>query len=300
MWSGPRNISTAMMRAFENRPDTVVVDEPFYAAWLAASGADHPMRNEVLAAQPNDPAAVAAALIGSVPGGRAVFYQKHMAHHVIPGMDLSWMAACRPAFLIRAPEDVLASYVVRRAAPTLEDIGFPQQAALFDREGDRVGAPPPVIDARDVLEDPAGTLRALCGAVGIPFLDAMLSWPAGRRPTDGVWAPAWYDAVERSTGFAPPRPPITLDELDPALRPIAEAARPIYERLAAHKLSPPPLGERDPEGEGAPRRPRPCAPIPGFAGTSPKGGRESPPPGPRLRRGRTPPRGGESPHAHRE
>jgi hypothetical protein len=237
MWSGPRNISTAMMRAFENRADTAVVDEPFYAAWLAASGADHPMREAVLAAQPTDPAEVAASLTGPVPGGRAVFYQKHMAHHVIGGMDLSWMAACHPVFLIRAPEEVLASYVVRRAAPTLEDIGFPQQAALFEREADRLGGPPPVIDARDVLDDPAGALRALCDAVGIPFLDAMLSWPAGPRDTDGVWAPAWYDAVERSTGFAPPRPRITLADLDPALRPIAEAARPLYERLARYKLT---------------------------------------------------------------
>jgi hypothetical protein len=257
MWSGPRNISTAMMRAFENRPDTAVVDEPFYAAWLAARGADHPMREAVLAAQPTDPAEVAARLTGPVPGGRTVFYQKHMAHHVIPGMDLAWMAACRPAFLIRAPEEVLASYVVRRAAPTLEDIGFPQQAALFDRELGRLGAAPPVIDARDVLENPAAALRALCDALGIPFLDSMLAWPPGPRETDGVWAPAWYDAVERSTAFAPPRPPITVDDLDPALRPIAEAARPIYQGLARYKLaprrdSPPSLGEGDPEGvEGA-------------------------------------------------
>jgi hypothetical protein len=238
MWSGPRNISTAMMRAFGNRPDAAVVDEPFYAAWLAASGADHPMREAVLASQPTDPAAVAATLIGPVTGGRTVFYQKHMAHHVFPGMDLSWMGACWNAFLIRAPEEVLASYALRRAAPTLEDIGFPQQAALFDREADRLGAPPPVVDARDVLESPAGTLRGLCEALGIPFLDSMLSWPPGSRDTDGVWAPAWYDAVERSTGFAPPRPPVTLADLDPSLRPIAEAARPIYERLARHRIAP--------------------------------------------------------------
>jgi hypothetical protein len=238
LWSGPRNISTAMMRAFENRPDAAVVDEPFYAAWLAASGADHPMREEILASQPTDWAAVAATLTGPVPGGRAIFYQKHMAHHVTAETPLGWMAACRHAFLIRAPEDVLASYIVRRAEVTLEDIGFPQQAALLEREADRLGAPPPVIDARDVLENPTATLRALCTALGIPFLDAMLHWPPGRRDTDGVWAPAWYDAVERSTAFAPPRPPTTLADLDPALRPIAEAARPIYEELAKHRIAP--------------------------------------------------------------
>jgi hypothetical protein len=236
LWSGPRNISTAMMRAFENRPDTAVVDEPFYAAWLAASGADHPMRDEILASQPTDWGAVATMLAGPAPGGRAIFYQKHMAHHVTAETPLAWMAACRHAFLIRAPEEVLASYIVRRAEVTLEDIGFPQQAALFEREAQRLGAPPPVIDARDVLENPAGALRALCEALGIPFLDAMLSWPSGPRDTDGVWAPAWYDAVERSTAFAPPRPPITLADLDPSLRPIAEVARPIYENLAKHRL----------------------------------------------------------------
>lgn len=236
LWSGPRNISTAMMRAFENRPDTAVVDEPFYAAWLAVSGADHPMREEILVSQPTDPAEVAAMLVGPIPGGAAIFYQKHMAHHITPGMDLGWMAACRNAFLIRAPQEVLASYVVRRSEVTLEDIGFPQQAALFEREADRLGAPPPVIDARDVLEDPARALRALCEAMGIPFLKSMLAWRSGPRPTDGVWAPAWYDAVERSTGFAPPRPPVSRSALDPVLRPIADAALPLYERLAKYKL----------------------------------------------------------------
>jgi hypothetical protein len=226
-----------MMRAFENRPDTAVMDEPLYAAWLAASGADHPMREEILVSQPTDPAEVAAMLVGPVPGGKAIFYQKHMAHHITPEMDLGWMAQCRHAFLIRAPEEVLASYVVRRAEVTLEDIGFPQQATLFEREAERLGHPPPVIDARDVLEDPAGTLGALCEALGIPFLDPMLAWPPGPRDTDGAWAPAWYDAVERSTGFAPPRPPVSREDLDVALRPIADAARPLYEQLAKHRLT---------------------------------------------------------------
>lgn len=238
LWSGPRNISTALMRAFENRADTAVIDEPFYASWLLASGADHPMREAILAAQPTDPAEVARALLGPVPGERPIFYQKHMAHHMPAGADLGWMAGCRNAFLIRAPEEVLASYVVRRAAPTLADIGFARQAELFDREADRLGAAPPVIDARDVLDDPRGALGAFCAAVGIAFDEAMLAWPPGRRPSDGVWAPAWYDTVERSTGFASPRPPVTRGELDPALRAVADEARPLYERLARHRLAP--------------------------------------------------------------
>jgi hypothetical protein len=236
MWSGPRNISTAMMRSFENRADTAVLDEPFYAAWLSRSGADHPMRAAVLASQPTDPAAVIAGLLGPVPSGRAVFYQKHMAHHMTPDMDLGWMAACRNVFLIRRPADVVASYAVRRDAATLEDIGVVQQGEIFKREADRLGAAPPVIDAADVLADPRRSLTALCEAVGIAFDPAMLAWPAGPRASDGVWAPAWYDAVERSTGFAPPRAPVALEDLVEGLRPIAEAAQPYYDDLARFRL----------------------------------------------------------------
>ena len=237
-WSGPRNISTAMMRAFENRADTGVIDEPFYAVFLAASGAQHPMREEVLKAQPTDWRQVVEQLLGPAPRGRELFYQKHMTHHLGPGMDLGWTAACRNAFLIRPPEPVLASYVRKREDVTLEEIGVLQQAELFEREADRLGRAPPVIQASDVLADPAGTLTALCAALEIPFLQEMLSWPAGRRGSDGVWAPAWYDEVERSTGFGPPRPEAGPADLPPRLRPIAEAARPHYERLAAFRLSP--------------------------------------------------------------
>ncbi len=236
MWSGPRNISTAMMRAFENRPDTAVVDEPFYAAYLAATGLDHPMRDEVLAAQPTDWRVVADRLLVPVPAGRTIFYQKHMTHHMLPQVGLDWMAQCRNAFLIRPPEQVLASYTVKRAEVTLEDIGLVRQAELFEREADRLGAAPPVIEGADVLANPHAALGALCAALDIPFSERMLAWPAGRRPTDGVWAPAWYDAVERSTGFEAPRRMAAMADLDGATRKIAEAARPYYQRLAAHRL----------------------------------------------------------------
>lgn len=235
MWSGPRNISTAMMRSFENRPDAAVVDEPFYAAFLAATGLDHPMREEVLASQPTDSEAVAEAMAGPAPGGAAVFYQKHMTHHMLPQFGLDWTRACRNAFLIRAPERVLASYVKKRDHPTLADIGVERQAELFEREADRLGKAPPVIEGVDVLADPRGALGRLCAALAIPFSEAMLSWPAGRRDSDGVWAPAWYDAVERSTGFEPPREE-AAPRLDPGLQRVADAARPYYERLAAFAL----------------------------------------------------------------
>jgi len=237
MWSGPRNISTAMMRSFGNRPDTAVIDEPFYAAYLAATGIDHPMREESIASQPTDWRAVVEIVLGPVPDGKPVFYQKHMTHHMRPSFGREWIARCRNAFLIRAPEDVLASYVEKREIVALEDLGFVRQREIFEREADRLGRAPPVIDARDVLTDPRRTLAALCAALDIPFTEEMLSWPPGRRPTDGVWAPVWYDAGERSTGFVPPKPPVPFESLRDDLTPLARAARPHYERLLHFKLT---------------------------------------------------------------
>ena len=237
MWSGPRNISTAMMRSFENRPDTAVVDEPFYAAYLAATGEDHPMRAEVLASQPTDWRDVAAALVGPVPGGALVFYQKHMTHHMVEGIGMDWMASCRNVFLIRRPDEVVASYGKRRETVSLHAIGFQRQAELFDGEAERLGKAPPVIDAADVLADPRGMLVALCGELGIAFSDRMLSWPAGKRDTDGVWAPAWYDQVERSTGFQSPTLKPAPDLTGEQQR-VADAAQPYYDRLARWRIRP--------------------------------------------------------------
>ena len=234
MWSGPRNISTAMMRSFENRPDCAVVDEPFYAAYLAETGLQHPMRAEVLASQPQDWRKVAEGLAHDEPA--AVFYQKHMTHHMLPGFGLEWMAACRHAFLIRDPAAVLASYVKARAEVTLEDIGVVRQRELFDREAGRLGRAPPVVEGADVLADPRGVLGRLCAALGVPFREEMLSWPAGPRASDGVWAPAWYAAVERSTGFAAPERPDAAP-LSDDLKRIADLARPHYEALARHRIA---------------------------------------------------------------
>ncbi|MGH6910247.1 MAG: hypothetical protein ACREE0_21375 [Phenylobacterium sp.] len=233
MWSGPRNISTAMMRSFENRPDCAVVDEPFYAAYLAQTGLKHPMTAEVLASQPTDWRVVADALVEDEPA--AVYYQKHMTHHMLPGFGLDWTHRCLNSFLIREPEAVLASYVAKRAEVTLDDIGVVRQRELFDREADRLGKAPPVVLGADVLADPEGMLRRLCEALGIHFDAAMLSWPAGRRDSDGVWSPAWYEAVARSTGFEAPERK-AAPALTPELQRIADAARPHYEALAAYKL----------------------------------------------------------------
>jgi hypothetical protein len=241
MWSGPRNLSTAMMRAFENRVDCVVSDEPFYAAYLAATGLDHPMRSEVLASQPNDWRDIAAHLCGPPPpdadgGATAIWYQKHMTHHMLPDFGLEWMGDFRHAFLIRAPARVLASYVAKREDVALADIGLVRQVELFDRFADATGAAPPVVDSDELLRDPATVLGKLCAALAIPFDPAMLHWPKGRRDSDGVWAPAWYASVEQSTGFATPAA-TGLPSLPEHLQPIADAALPFYERLAAYRIS---------------------------------------------------------------
>lgn len=233
MWSGPRNLSTAMMRAFSSRPDCAVSDEPFYAAYLAATGIIHPMNEAVLASQPQDPQRVAADMLGPVPGGKPVWYQKHMAHHMIEGFPRDWMDGVTNVFLLRRPERVLASYAQKREDVTLRDIGFAEQADLFDRVADRLGHAPPVIEAEDVRRDPRGALTALCAAIDLNFTDAMLSWPKGQHPDDGVWAPHWYGAIFNTTGFAPPEQ--TAPALPGHLQAIAEEARPFYERMAAHK-----------------------------------------------------------------
>jgi len=206
MWSGPRNISTALMRAWGNRADTAVCDEPLYAHYLLKIRRPHPGAEEVIAHYDADPARVTAWLTGPVPGGRPIWYQKHMAHHLLPGLEGDWLEELAHCFLIRDPREMLLSLVDNLPEPELADTGLPQQVELFRRLRERGGAVPPVLDARDVLEDPRRLLGLLCGAVGVPFDPAMLSWPPGRRETDGIWGKYWYAAVERSTGFQPYRP----------------------------------------------------------------------------------------------
>lgn len=237
MWSGPRNISTAMMRAFGNRADTVAVDEPFYAAYLAATGIDHPMRDQVLAAQPSDPAEAVRRMMGPLPPGARVQYQKHMTHHLTSAVPRGWFGRVRHAFLIRRPEDVLASYAAKREAVTAADIGFREQAEIF-LDLAAAGREAPVVDARDVLADPQGVLSALCAALGLSFEPSMLTWAPGPRPEDGPWGAHWYAAVWRSTGFAPPRPPVARAELPLPLQAIAAEVEPHYRLLREHALRP--------------------------------------------------------------
>ena len=233
MWSGPRNLSTAMMYSFAARGDCAVVDEPFYAAYLAQTGITHPMNAEILASQPNDAAQVAAALTGSNPAGKPHFYQKHMTHHMLPGMDLGWMAQCENVFLIRHPARVIASYARKREGPSLSDIGFPQQAALFEREAQRLGRAPIVIDSFDIRANPGAMLARLCAALGLPYTDKMLHWPLGGHADDGVWAAHWYGAVHRSTGFEEAEGP--LPALPAEYDALLAAALPLYEALYSYR-----------------------------------------------------------------
>lgn len=232
MWSGPRTVSTALMRAWENRPDTVVIDEPLYSFYLTATGLDHPGRDEVIASQPMDWRVVLRELTtGPLPPGVTIYYQKHMTHHLLPWVDRAALAGLRHAFLIRDPRSLLASYARVRSAPTLADLGLRQQAEIFETFGG------PVLDSADLLAAPERALRALCAALGVPFSAAMLSWPPGPRASDGVWAPYWYDSVRRSTRFVPVTGPVPPPELDPALEPLLEECMPYYEKLRKNILN---------------------------------------------------------------
>jgi len=234
MWSGPRNISTAMMRAWENRPDTSVSDEPFYAAYLALSDTNHPMHDAVLASQPRDWRKVAAAITGPAPDGAPIWFQKHMTHHMVSQIGRDWFGDVRHAFLIRDPVQVVASYANKRETVTPLDLGYDLQAELFDEVVARTRQTPPVLESSDVLRNPKGALTALCGALDVPFDPAMLSWPAGPRSSDGVWATHWYASVEASTGFRPwKKPSITLDADQDA---VAQACQGAYRRLSRFRL----------------------------------------------------------------
>ena len=234
IWSGPRNISTAMMRSWGNRADTVVIDEPFYAFYLRETGADHPGAAEVIAAGETDWRKVVSRLTSDPPEGKAILYQKQMTHHLLPQIDREFLRGLTNCFLIRDPAEVIVSYLKKNHDPAPEDLGFVQQAEIFDWVRAETGATPPVIDARDVRENPRRTLALLCEAVGVEFSEAMLSWPPGRRATDGIWAKHWYEEVENSTSFRPYQS--SHEEVPERLKAVHSNARQIYERLYQERL----------------------------------------------------------------
>ena len=234
MWSGPRNISTVIMRAWGNRADTVVVDEPLYAYYLERTGKKHPGATEIIARGETDWRKIVEQLIGPIPNGKRIYFQKHMTHHLLPEIDRRWIVDLTNCFLIRDSREVILSYIKKNPEPTLEDLGFIQQLEIFDFVQKQTGRTPPVIDARDVLENPRKILELLCDAIGVEFDAAMLSWPPGLRDTDGVWAKYWYDEVARFTSFQPYKP--REGDIPDHLREIYKQCRECYERLYEYGL----------------------------------------------------------------
>ncbi len=227
MWSGPRNLSTAMMYSFANREDFAAWDEPFYAPYLKATGLDHPLALEIIASHDSDPESVANACIGSIPKEKPHFYMKHMPHHMIDGFPLDWANDCVNIHLIRHPARVIVSYGRKREQATLSDVGFEQQLDVFKKVGGLI------VDSADIRADPRSKLEQICAEIGLEFDPTMLSWEAGPRCFDGVWAKHWYDAVHKSTGFAGAEGPLPdcEDQID-----LLEQALPIYEKLAKMKV----------------------------------------------------------------
>jgi len=234
MWSGPRNLSTALMYAFAARDDCAVWDEPFYAAYLAATGLEHPMRSEILAAGVKNPAKVVESCLGKIPDEKTVFYQKHMTQHMIPDFNRTWLTQLTNVFLIRHPAKVLASYQAKRESITLNDIGFWQQEELFDQIAEAKGSQPIVIDSESILAEPKAAFIRLCGAIGIEFQEQMLSWPKGPHKHDGVWGSHWYKSVWESTGFT--QKPASAPSLDGLDQDILAQAMKSYTKMQQYRI----------------------------------------------------------------
>ena len=235
MWSGPRNISTAMMRAWENRPDTVVWDEPFYGHYLHKTGIPHPGAEEVIEDQGIDWQKIADTCSRDPQNGAPIFFQKHMTMHLLPEMDRGWLSKVTNCFLIRSPDQVVASYSKVRNDLTLDDIGFIQQAALFDFIIKVTGEIPMVIDSAEFLRAPEDMLQVMCAKLSIPFRTEMIAWPKGPRQSDGVWAKYWYENVWNSTTFTEYKPPKL--NLDASQQAIVNAAQPYYDMLHQFRIT---------------------------------------------------------------
>ncbi len=229
MWSGPRNISTAMMYSFDNRQDCHVTDEPLYASFLSETKTPHPVARKVIETYENDEKKVISELNGPIPGGKSIWYQKHMCHHVIDWSDLTWMDGFHNCFLIRDPREVLLSLRKITNAINLEATGLPQQIRIFEYVNAISNSNPIVIDSKSVLEDPRSVLSSLCRLLGIDFSEKMLSWDPGPRKCDGVWAKYWYESVWNSSGFESYSPP--EGELDRETELVLDEAIPLYEKL---------------------------------------------------------------------
>ena len=239
MWSGPRNISTAMMRAWENRSDTIVVDEPLYGPYLATTGKKHAMYKEIIEHQGSNWRPIVQYLTQEQPENTTentqIFYQKHMSHHITDDVELDFIDHLRNGFLLRHPNDVLSSYLRKPPRATPEDLGFPQQVKLLNRIKEKTGKTPPVFESKDILLNPENMLQKMCKALEVPYDSAMLSWPKGYRDSDGIWAEHWYNRVIESTGFSKYKPKDNILSKDEQR--IADLCLPYYEQLLEHKIS---------------------------------------------------------------
>jgi len=234
MWSGPRNISTALMRSWESRSDTFVIDEPFYAHYLSVTNVDHPGRDEIVQSGETDQSVVSKGLISDIDDSCSIYFQKHMTHHMIPSVDRDWMKDVVNCFLIRNPKDMILSYTKVNSNLSMHLLGLEEQYELFEYVTKINGRVPPVVDSKDILLDPRETLRLLCEKIGVVFSEEMLSWSKGVRDTDGIWAKYWYDNVVNSTGFN------TYTEKNEVIRDeylqLYEDCLKIYEKLSRHKI----------------------------------------------------------------
>ena len=224
-----------MMRAWGNRDDTIVVDEPFYAHYLKVTGIEHPGADDVISTSETDWRKIVGHLTAPIANGKRIFFQKQMTHHLLPEIDREWLAAVTNCFLIRDPREVIHSYIKKREDPTLEDLGFVQQAEIFEFVRSHTNAVPPVVDARDVLQNPERVLRLLCEAIGVEFSKSMLSWPPGLRKSDGIWARHWYGEVAKTTSFQPYHP--TDSDVPERFSAIHKRCRECYEQLYHYRLS---------------------------------------------------------------
>ena len=234
MWSGPRNISTALMRSWESRSDTFVIDEPFYAHYLSVTNVDHPGRDEIVQSGETDQSVVSKGLISDIDDSCSIYFQKHMTHHMIPSVGREWMKDVVNCFLIRDPKDMILSYTKVNSNLSMHLLGLEDQYELFEYVTKINGRAPTVVDSKDILLDPRETLRLLCEKLGVVFTEEMLSWSKGVRDTDGIWAKYWYDNVINSTGFN------TYTEKNEVIRDeylqLYEDCLKIYEKLSKHKI----------------------------------------------------------------
>ena len=233
MWSGPRNISTAMMRSFENREDTYVIDEPFYAYYLKKTNLNHPLRQEVINSQESRLNNVIESITGLIPNNKMIWYQKHMVHHIPRNINMDWVKSFENCFLIRHPKDVIISYSKRNSINGIGDLGYIHQKYLFQKIKKITGKYPSVFDSKDILLNPRKYLKIMCDDFQIGFSEKMLYWPKGPRKTDGVWASYWYKNVMNSTSFNIYKE--SKKKFPPKYNYLLEECLPYYEYLYSYK-----------------------------------------------------------------